>query len=92
MPNLINQLQWLNTRYATIIKELRDTTTGETTDKLIQLLELNQQIQTQIMLLFLTEQRQFQYDTDNQLMEISHYLQEIITERFREAENFEKVR
>ena len=92
MPNQANQLQWLNTRYATIIQELRGTTTGETNDKLIELMELNQQIQAQMMLLLLADQKQQQIETDNQLMEISHYLQDIITTRIREAENLEKAR
>ena len=92
MPNQINQLQWLNTRYATIIEELRGTTTGETSEKLVELLDINQQIQTQMMLHLLTEQKQQQLETDNQLMEISHYLQEIIASRIREAENLEKAR
>jgi len=92
MPNQTNHLQWLNTRYATIIQELHGTTTGETNDKLIELLELNQQIQAQMILHLLAEQKQLQIDTDNQLMEISHYLQDIITSRIREAENLEKAR
>jgi hypothetical protein len=92
MPNQTNQLQWLNTRYATIIQELRGTTTGETNNKLIELLELNQQIQAQIMLQLLVEQKQLQNETDKQLMEISHYLQDIIASRIREAEALEKAR
>ncbi len=92
MPNQTNQLQWLNTRYATIIEELRGTTTGETSEKLVELLDINQQIQTQMILHLLAEQKQLQYETDNQLMEISHYLQEIIASRIREAENLEKAR
>ncbi len=92
MPNQINQLQWLNTRYTTIVEELRGTTTGETNEKLLELLKINQQIQAQILLTLLAEQKQLQHDTDTQLMEISHYLQEIIASRIREAENLEKAR
>ena len=92
MPNQTNQLQWLNTRYATIIEELRGTVTGETNEKLVELLEINQQIQAQMMLLLLADQKQLQTETDNQLMEISHYLQEIIASRIMEAENLEKAR
>jgi hypothetical protein len=92
MPNQINQLQWLNARYMTILNELRESTKSETTEKILELLEINQQIQAQIMLYLLAEQKQLQHDADNQLMEISHYLQEIITSRIREAENLEKIR
>ena len=92
MPNQSNQLQWLNTRYTMILEELRSTITGETSEKLVELLALNQQIQAQIMLQFLADQKQLQIETDNQLMEISHYLQEIIASRIREAENLEKAR
>lgn len=92
MPNQANQLQWLNTRYTTIIEELRGTTSGETSEKLVELLEINQQIQTQMMLLLLADQKQLQIEIDNQLMEISHYLQDIVTSRIREAENLEKAR
>ena len=92
MPNQTNQLQWLNTRYTTIVEELRSTTTGETNEKLVELLEINQQIQAQILLYLLAEQKHLQHDADDQLMEISHYLQEIIASRIREAENLEKAR
>ena len=92
MPNQSNQLQWLNTQYTIILEELRGTITGETSEKLVDLLALNQQIQAQIMLQFLADQKQLQIETDNQLMEISHYLQEIIASRIREAENLEKAR
>lgn len=92
MPNQTNQLKWLNTRYAMLIDELRGTTTGETNEKLLELFTLNQQIQAQIMLKLLAEQKQLQLQTDNQLMEISHYLQDIIASRIREAEALEKVR
>ena len=92
MPNQTNQLQWLNTRYTAIVEELRSTTTGETNEKLLELLEINQQIQAQILLYLLAEQKQLQHDADDQLMEISHYLQEIISSRIREAENLEKAR
>lgn len=92
MPTQTNQLQWLNTRYETILEELIGTETGETTEKILELLSINQQIQAQIMLQLLTQHQQLQYDTDNQIMEISQYLQEIIQSRIREAENLEKAR
>jgi hypothetical protein len=92
MPTQLNQLQWLNTRYATLLEELKNTTTGETSEKLMELIELNQQIQAQIMLQLLAEHQQLRQDTDSQLMEISHYLQEIVASRIREAENLEKAR
>ena len=92
MPTQTKQLQWLNTRYATITEELKSTTTGEANEKLVELLELNQQIQAQIILQLLAEHQQHRQDTDSQLMEISHYLQEIVASRIREAENLEKAR
>ncbi|MBD3171927.1 hypothetical protein GF326_05590 [Candidatus Bathyarchaeota archaeon] len=92
MPEQVNQLQWLNTRYTAILEDLRNNTTDETTEKILELLEINQQIQAQIMLRLLIEQQELRSDTDTQLMEISHYLQEIILSRSREAENLEKVR
>ena len=92
MPTQTNQLQWLNTRYKTILEELKGTETGETTEKILELLEINQQIQAQIMLQLLAQHQQLQHDTDNQLLEISLYLQDIVASRIREAENLEKVR
>ena len=92
MPNQTNQLQWLNTRYKTIVEELKSTTTSETNEKLVELLEINQQIQVQILLFLLAKQKQLQHDSDDQLLEISHYLQEIIKSRISEAENLEKAR
>ena len=92
MPNQTNQLQWLNTRYAAIIEDIQTTTSDETNEKLVELLQLNQQIQAQMMLTILANQEQLRQDTDNQLMEISEYLQEIVSSHIREAENFEKIR
>ncbi|MCW4013676.1 MAG: hypothetical protein NWF07_11880 [Candidatus Bathyarchaeota archaeon] len=92
MPNPTNQLQWLNTRYATILQDITDNASGETNEKLLELLMLNQQIQAQMMITILANQEQQRQDTDNQLMEISDYLQEIVSSHIREAENFEKIR
>jgi len=92
MPNQINQLQWLNTRYATIIEDLQTTISGETNEKLLELLMLNQQIQAQMMITILANQEQQRQETDGHLMEISQFLQEIVSSHIREAENFEKIR
>ena len=92
MPTQTNQLQWLNTRYATILEELHGTETGETTNKILELLALNQQIQTQIILHLIAEQKALEMDTEEMMMEVSQYLREIVSSRIREAENLEKVR
>ena len=92
MPTKTNLLQWLNTRYATILKELQGTETSETTQKILELLALNQQIQTQIMLHLIAEQKALEMDTEEMMMEISQYLQEIVSSRIREADNLEKAR
>ncbi len=92
MPEQVNLLKWLNTRYTAILEDLRNNTTDDNTEKILELLEINQQIQTQIMLRLLIEQQELRSDTDTQLMEISHYLQDIIRSRIREAENLEKAR
>ena len=92
MPTQTNHLQWLNTRYATTLEELRGTETSETTEKILELLTLNQQIQTQIMLHLIADQKALEIDTEEMMMEISQYLQEIVTSRIREAENLEKAR
>lgn len=92
MPNPINQLQWLNTRYTTTLQDLTDNASGETNEKLLELLQLNQQIQAQMMLTILANQEQQKKDIDNQLMEIGDYLQGIVLNHIREAENLEKIR
>lgn len=92
MPNQINQLQWLNTKYAAIIEDLQTTISGETNEKLLELLMLNQQIQAQMMITILANQEQQRQETDGHLMEISQFLQEIVSSHIREAENFEKIR
>jgi len=92
MPKQLNYLQLLNTRYATILEELRNTDTNETTDKILELLALNQQIQTQIMIYLFTNQKELQHEIDTQLMEISGYLQEVVLSHIRESENLEKIR
>lgn len=92
MPEQVNLLKWLNTRYTAILEDLRNNTTDDNTEKILELLEINQQIQRQIMLRLLIEQQELRSDTDTQLMEISHYLQDIIRSRIREAENLEKAR
>ena len=92
MSEQINQLQWLNTRYRTILNEIKETESGETTNKIIELLELNQQINAQIIIRYLAEQQHLRCNIDSQLLEISHYLQEIVISHIREAENLEKTR
>ena len=92
MPNLTNQLQWLNTRYAAILQDITNNASGETNEKLIELLTLNQQIQAQMMLTILAKQEQQKMDIDDQLMEIGDYLQGLVSNHIREAENLEKIR
>ena len=92
MPNQNNQLQWLNTQYTTLLQELTTTEKSETAEKIIELLRINQQLQSQILLTILAKQEQQRQDTDTQLMEISQYLQEIVTSHIFEAENLEKLR
>lgn len=92
MSEQINQLQWLNTKYRTLLDEIKETESGETTNKIIELLELSQQINAQIILRYLAEQQQLRSNIDSQLLEISHYLQKIVTSHIREAENLEKTR
>jgi phage-related protein len=92
MPNPTNQLRWLNTRYAAILQDLTDNASGETNEKILELLMLNQQIQAQMMITILANQEQQRQDTDNQLMEIGKYLQEIVSSHIREAENLKKIR
>ena len=92
MSEQINQLQWLNTKYRTLLDEIKETESGETTNKIIELLELSQQINAQIILRYLAEQQQLRSNIDSQLLEIGHYLQKIVTSHIREAENLEKTR
>ena len=92
MPNQNNQLQWLNTQCTTLLHELTNSEKSETAEKIIELLRINQQLQSQLLLTILAKQEKQRQDTDIQLMEISQYLQEIVTSHIFEAENLEKIR
>ena len=92
MHNPTINLNWLNKKYHSLLEDLGSSVSDETNEKILEVLSINQQIQAQILLYILTELKQLERDTDNQLMEISYYLQDIVFHHIREAKNLEKVR
>lgn len=92
MHNPTINLNWLNKKYQSLLEDLESSVSDETSEKILGVLSINQQIQAQILLYVLTELKQLERDTDNQLMEISYYLQDIVLNHIREAKNLEKVR
>jgi hypothetical protein len=92
MPNLTTEIRWLNTRYQALLEDLRNNSSNEIYENIVELFTLNQQIQAQLLLHLLSQIKQTQQDTDKQLMELSLYLQDIVMSHIKEAENLEKAR
>jgi len=93
-----NQLQWLQSRQNILISELseqsentNDPTVAEALTKVVELIEIGQQIQSVFAFHLMASLKHSEHEIDNQLNEIAGYLESIILSRQREAENLSKV-
>lgn len=97
MPSM-NQLQWLQSRQNILISELAeqvantgDTEVAEALAKVVELIEIGQQIQNVFAFHLMASMKQSEHEIDDQLNEIAGYMESIILSRQREAENLRKV-
>jgi len=93
-----NQIQWLNSRQNILISELleqssitNDPMMAEALTKVVELVEIGQQIQSVNAFHLLSALKQSEHEIDDQLNEIAGYMESIIQSRQREAENLRKI-
>lgn len=98
MPSVNNQLQWLQSRQNILISELLeqsnnmdDPTAADALTKIVELIEIGQQIQSVYAIHLMASLKQSENEIDDQLNEIAGYMESIILSRQREAENLRKV-
>ncbi len=93
-----NQLQWLQSRQNILISELaeqinntRDPTLAEALTKVVELIEIGQQVQNVFAFHLMASMKQSEHEIDDQINEIADYMESIIISRQREADNLRKV-
>ena len=98
MPSVNNQIQWLQSRQNILISELLeqsnntdDPTAAEALTKIVELIEIGQQIQSVYAIHLMASLKQSENEIDDQLNEIAGYMESIMLSRQREAENLRKV-
>jgi len=98
MPSVNNQIQWLQSRQNILISELLeqsnntdDPTAAEALTKIVELIEIGQQIQSVYAIHLMSSLKQSENEIDDQLNEIAGYMESIMLSRQREAENLRKV-
>ena len=97
-PSQTNQLSWAKTRseslYAEIlqqIEEVQDPATRDVLAKLARLTQINQELQTLGFINLLSRITENQTAIDDELMQISEYVEAIVRVHQEEARNLEKV-
>lgn len=68
-----------------------DTEVAEALAKVVELIEIGQQIQNVFAFHLMASMKQSEHEIDDQLNEIAGYMESIILSRQREAENLRKV-
>jgi hypothetical protein len=98
MPSVNKQIQWLQSRQNILISELLeqsnnmdDPTAADALTKIVELIEIGQQIQSVYAIHLMASLKQSENEIDDQLNEIAGYMESIILSRQREAENLRKV-
>jgi UDP-N-acetylglucosamine 2-epimerase len=98
MPSVNKQIQWLQSKQNILISELLeqsnntdDPTFTEALTKIVELIEIGQQIQSVYAIHLMASLKQSENEIDDQLNEIAGYMESIILSKQREAENLRKV-
>jgi hypothetical protein len=98
MPSGNNQLQWLQSRSNLLLSEIEELSTStndpavaEALGKVVELMQINQQLQGIYAIHLLTSLEQSEMEIDDQLNEIAGYMESIVLSRQREAENLRKI-
>jgi len=97
MPST-NQLQWLQSRQNILISELAeqisdtgDPALAEALTKVVELIEIGQQVQNVFAFHLMASMKQSEHEIDDQINEIAGYMESIIISRQRETDNLRKV-
>jgi hypothetical protein len=98
MPSGNNQLQWLQSRSNLLLSEIEelsqntnDPAVAEAMGKIVELMQINQQLQGIYAVHLMTSLKQSEMEIDDQLNEIAGYMESIVLSRQREAENLRKI-
>ena len=88
MPSVNNQIQWLQSRQDILISELLeqsnntdDPTAAEAMTKIVELIEIGQQIQSVYAIHLMSSLKQSENEMDDQLNEIAGYMESIMLSR-----------
>lgn len=94
----VSQLTWLQSKAEGLlaevsqqIEEIKDPAVREALSKLYQLTEISQQIQVMGFVNVLSKITENQAAVDDELQEISEYLEAIVAVHMKEAKNLEKI-
>ena len=97
-PSIVNQLPWVKNQadslYADIIQqieEIQDPQAREILVKLARLTQINQELQTLGFINLLSRLTENQVAVDDELMQISEYVEAIVRVHQEEARSLEKI-
>jgi hypothetical protein len=97
-PSTLNQLSWIKSQsdslYADIIQrieEIQDLQAREVLAELAQLTQINQELQTLGFINLLSRITENQVAVDDELMQISEYVEAIVRVHQEEARSLEKI-
>lgn len=97
-PSIVNQLHWVKNQadslYADIIQqieEIQDPQAREILVKLARLTQINQELQTLGFINLLSRITENQVAVDDELMQISEYVEAIVRVHQEEARSLEKI-
>ena len=98
MSSGINHLKWLESYSNILISEIEeisqsinDPSIADSLVKILELIQINQQLQGLYTIYMMTSLKQSEMEIDDQLNEIAGYLESIVLSRQREAENLRKI-
>jgi hypothetical protein len=97
-PSTLNQLSWVKSQseslYAEVIQQIediQDPQAREVLAKLAQLTQINQELQVLCFIDFLSRITENQTAIDDELMQISEYVEAIVRVHQEEARSLEKI-
>ena len=97
-PSTSNQLSWVKSQtdslYADIVQqidEIQDPPGRDVLAKLVQLTQINRELQTQGFINLLSRITENQVAVDDELMQISEYVEAIVRVHQEEARSLEKI-
>jgi hypothetical protein len=97
-PRKLSQISWLKSQSESLyediiqqIEEIEDPSAREVLGKLVQLTKINQELQTMGIINILSRIAENQVAVDDELMQISEYVEAIVRVHQEEARSLEKI-